>query len=240
MQTSSNSIKRAPTLGRAVVALAVAVALLRWLAGVAVPLARTAAAGAPLRADEVLAGLVAVTASLVVLWGLVGLALEVAGFVPGVVGDAARTASAALTPRLLRRSVGLVLGVGLAAATAPGASLAAAPATRAVVASSPLPDPGFAALPDPGWVPVAPTVRPQPDVPLLTPAPAAAETGEVVVRRGDTLWSIAARHLGPLPGDAEIAAAWPAWHETNRDVIGRDPDLLLPGQVLQAPQEAGS
>ena len=59
---------------------------------------------------------------------------------------------------------------------------------------------------------------------------------EVVVRRGDTLWSIAARHLGPDPSDAEIAQAWPAWHDANREVVGPDPDVLLPGQVLRAPR----
>ena len=56
------------------------------------------------------------------------------------------------------------------------------------------------------------------------------------MRRGDTLWSIAARHLGPDASDAEIARAWPAWFEANRDVVGDDPDLLRPGQVLRAPQ----
>jgi nucleoid-associated protein YgaU len=68
------------------------------------------------------------------------------------------------------------------------------------------------------------------------PAPAASDAAEVVVRRGDSLWSIAARHLGPGASDAEIAEAWPAWYTTNRDVVGDDPDLILPGQVLQAPQ----
>ena len=82
-------------------------------------------------------------------------------------------------------------------------------------------------VPDPGWVPRAPTVRPQPDVRVLSPTPrprspgdATIEAGEVVVRRGDTLWSIAARHLGPDPSDAEIAQAWPAWHAANREVVG--------------------
>lgn len=290
MQTLSNSIKRFSTVVRAAVALAAGLALLRWLARVTVGRAEVAAAGAPLRPDEVLAGLVAVAAALVLLWALVGVLLEVVGFVPGMVGDAARTASAALTPRLLRRSVGLVLGVGVAAGVAPGASVAGAPEARAarpLVASSPHPDPGYSALPDPawsapttrasavprdsgrvrptaspplpapapapsrparpaptvadpGWTPSPPIVRPQADVRLLTRAPAPSEPGEVVVRRGDTLWSIAARHLGPLPSDAEIAAAWPAWHDANRHVIGDDPDLLRPGQVLVAPQAVGS
>ena len=56
------------------------------------------------------------------------------------------------------------------------------------------------------------------------------------MQRGDTLWSIAARHLGPDASDAEIAHAWPAWFEANRGVVGDDPDLLRPGQVLRAPE----
>ncbi|HET6968683.1 MAG TPA: LysM peptidoglycan-binding domain-containing protein [Ornithinibacter sp.] len=290
MQTSSNTIKRPPVVVRALVALATGLGLLQWLVLLAVGPAEVAAAGAPLRPDEVLASLVAGSAALVLLWGLVGLLLQAVGLVPGVVGDAARAASAALTPRVLRRAVGLVLGVGVAAGVSPGTSSAAEPGTwvvRTVTASSPLPDPAFSPLPDPGWsapttrtatsppdtgrgrtaetsasplpspspsrpaasrpptadsrwTPSPPAVRPQPDVRLLTPAPAATEPGEVVVKRGDTLWSIAARHLGPLPSDAEIAAAWPAWHDTNRHVIGDDPDLLRPGQVLRAPQAVGS
>jgi len=58
----------------------------------------------------------------------------------------------------------------------------------------------------------------------------------VVVRRGDSLWSIAARHLEPDASDAEIAGAWPAWFQANRDLVGDDPDLLRPGQVLRAPE----
>jgi nucleoid-associated protein YgaU len=61
-------------------------------------------------------------------------------------------------------------------------------------------------------------------------------TSEVVVHRGDTLWDIARRHLGPGASDAEVAAAWPRWYATNQHVIGPDPDVLLPGQVLRAPE----
>ena len=59
------------------------------------------------------------------------------------------------------------------------------------------------------------------------------------MRRGDSLWAIVARHLGPRAGDAEVAETWPAWFAANRDVIGDDPDLLLPGQVLRAPEAVG-
>ncbi|NNH24830.1 PCRF domain-containing protein [Pseudokineococcus marinus] len=55
-------------------------------------------------------------------------------------------------------------------------------------------------------------------------AATADETGAVVVVRGDTLWDIARRHLPPGADDAEVAAAWPAWYETNRAVVGDDPD----------------
>jgi nucleoid-associated protein YgaU len=48
-----------------------------------------------------------------------------------------------------------------------------------------------------------------------------------------------ARHLGPDATDAEVAAQWPRWHAANRSVIGDDPDLLLPGQVLRAPHAEG-
>jgi nucleoid-associated protein YgaU len=80
-------------------------------------------------------------------------------------------------------------------------------------------------------------VRPQPDPGLLGGRPTPATDSEVVVHRGDSLWSIAARHLGSRASDAEIAHAWPQWFHLNRDVIGNDPDVILPGQVLRIPDD---
>jgi nucleoid-associated protein YgaU len=60
----------------------------------------------------------------------------------------------------------------------------------------------------------------------------------VAVAPGDTLWAIAARHLPAGATDAQIAAAWPTWYATNAAVVGPDPDLILPGQVLTVPAEA--
>jgi nucleoid-associated protein YgaU len=60
----------------------------------------------------------------------------------------------------------------------------------------------------------------------------------VRVRAGDSLWLIAARRLGPSADPAEVAAAWPRWYRTNRALIGDDPDLIMPGQLLTPP--AGS
>ncbi|NNM46319.1 LysM peptidoglycan-binding domain-containing protein [Knoellia koreensis] len=88
----------------------------------------------------------------------------------------------------------------------------------------------------PGWTPTRPLVRPQPSPELVTGRVAdGAEEGSVVVRRGDSLWAIAARHLDAGASDAEIARAWPRWYAANRDVIGDDPHLLHPGMVLQVP-----
>lgn len=58
---------------------------------------------------------------------------------------------------------------------------------------------------------------------------------EVVVQRGDTLWGIAARHLGPSATTALVAAEWPRWYAANQAVIGPDPDLILPGMILHPP-----
>ena len=65
---------------------------------------------------------------------------------------------------------------------------------------------------------------------------AADEAGTTrVVLRGDTLWAIAAQSLGGSPTDAEILREVTRWHAENRDVVGADPDRLLPGQILRAP-----
>jgi nucleoid-associated protein YgaU len=140
-----------------------------------------------------------------------------------------------------------------AAAQAFAASSSPAPvvAVRSAVAHqelSPawLPIPADRAAPrgddlQPGWVPTrpldAPGARAHAAAPVLA-APrraAASQASEVVVRRGDTLWSIAARHLGPGATDAEIALDWPHWFTANRAVVGSDPDLLRPGQRLRPP-----
>lgn len=119
-----------------------------------------------------------------------------------------------------------------------------------------IPTPADGSL-DPGWMPsvtTAPTPAPpgpatrsEPvahrPAPRLDPSwgssrrarPGVYPQDDVVVRRGDTLWDIAARHLGPSATDAEIAQAWPQWFTANRAVIGPDPDRLVPGQLLHPP-----
>lgn len=94
-------------------------------------------------------------------------------------------------------------------------------------------------IPEPGWRPTTPAPTPDPDSIGLV-SRGAAEPDTVVVRAGDTLWDIAARHLGPQADAAAIAEAWPQWHEANRDLIGPDPDFLLPGTSLTPPSGTGA
>ena len=91
------------------------------------------------------------------------------------------------------------------------------------------------ALPD--W-PVAAAARSAvPDWPSAPPA-----AGAHVVDRGDCLWHIAGDRLlaatGRVPADGDVAVATEAWWQANAAVIGPDPDLLLPGQVLRPPEPA--
>ncbi len=102
---------------------------------------------------------------------------------------------------------------------------------------SPLPPGSTARTPrvSPEWVPLPVPCGPG----LLAREPARQPddlSAEVVVRPGDSLWSIAAERLGPFASDAEIAESWPRWHARNAPVIGPDPGLLRPGQILSAPE----
>ncbi len=168
----------------------------------------------------------------------------------------------ALAPRALRPLVCGALALGVAVGVASPA-LAAAPASSSVSASSSvpasadlssptsarvaaadarrtlgrvddLPAPGWPALGQ-GWRPRATATQARPGIELVTSGSRCQPDDEVVVRRGDTLWDLAARSLGPDAGDAEIAAAWPRWWHANREVIGADPDVLLPGTRLCVP-----
>jgi hypothetical protein len=80
---------------------------------------------------------------------------------------------------------------------------------------------------------------PAPDPLAGLPLPDRAEGGshpappEVVVRRGDTLWSLAAHDLGARATTQQISTRWHRIYAVNRAVIGPDPDLIRPGQVLR-------
>jgi hypothetical protein len=79
------------------------------------------------------------------------------------------------------------------------------------------------------------------DIPRSSPAitrPDAGSDATWIVERGDHLWRIAAetvadRDLGR--SEETIVTYWLALIELNRDVIGDDPDLIHPGQVIRLP-----
>ena len=226
-------------------------ALLGW--GTVGALAAARAPGAPpLDAAVALAAALGAWLVLGVLVGSTVVAL-VAAVLAGV-GSRAYARAVALTPTAGRRLVGAVLGLSLAAAPLVAGLPASAVARAAVVAAdhaAPRADGLVAGLdldrpvaaPPSGWSPDRPaaahrrTAGSEAAVRLVATTPHAEHRvlDEVVVRRGDTLWDVAARHLRGGSSAAEIAAEWPRWYAANRDVIGDDPDLLRPGQRLAPP-----
>lgn len=78
----------------------------------------------------------------------------------------------------------------------------------------------------------------------MPPTPVASTTGAsptaraVDVREGDCLWHLAEASLSPDATAADVDRQWRAIWAANRDTVGTDPDLILPGQRLTMP-EAG-
>jgi hypothetical protein len=177
-------------------------------------------------ADAVVLRVAGLLAWAVWAWGALGLGLTACSALPGVTGALARVLLHGVLPAGVRRAVSLALGVGIGL-------------NGTVVAGTVLAAPALAAVPV-----TAPTVPDWPTVPTATPAapdwpPAAARH---VVVRGDCLWRIAEAALpttGGRPTDAAVAGAVRAWWSANAAVVGPDPDLLLPGQVLDAPVTPG-
>jgi hypothetical protein len=192
-----------------IVGLGVATALLL------LPAAPTAAAavltgeGAP---DRIMADLVvllaAATLGCVWLWTLTAVAvcLREVDMAPAADSGAPGTV---LRPRLVRLLVATVVGTAVAAPTAAAADEASLPtALRGL------------ALPDRVADAAAPTEQ----------QPAVLHR----VRAGESLWQIARDSL-PRATDAEVDRGWRQVYQVNRDVIGPDPDLILPGTSLRLP-----
>jgi len=179
---------------------------------------------------------------LVAAWLAAALVALTAAALPGVGGRAGAPVARRLLPRALRTV--LAGSAGLGVLLAPAAAMARAGSASTGDGS---PAPAWpvspAATTAPGWPIDAPRTAPGSGPPSATgtttgtamgttaPPPA----GAVTVRPGDSLWTIAAARLGPSANPARIAAAWPRWFAANRAVIGADPDLVRPGQVLRPP-----
>jgi nucleoid-associated protein YgaU len=198
-----------------------------------------------------LLGLAAAVAGLAVLawWGL-GLLLAISGAVLQRAGHLRLAEfSFAASPAFLRRLVTAIVGLNLLAAPAANASgghpgHGTPPAAASAAGDGGQADPYFTvpgqavhrpAPVDPSWQPAAPPASPGLVAGRIPEPQRQPEPGTVTVRAGDTLWDIAARDLGSLATDAEIAAHWPRWYAGNRTVIGADPALLVPGQILTPP-----
>ncbi len=176
---------------------------------------------------------------LLLCWVGLGALLVLGSAAPGVIGWLFSRLAAWLLPATLRRFVTLALGLGLLTGTS--VASAAPVATMAAISVS-LDWPratgtALAAVPD--WPPAPPT-EPSP-VPQPGPPPESGTPGPegpgYVVQPGDCLWGIAELALvrANQPMDpASILAAVDAWWQANSAQI-HDPDLIYPGQVLQAP-----
>ncbi|RZU32993.1 LysM peptidoglycan-binding domain-containing protein [Blastococcus saxobsidens] len=195
-------------------------------------------------ADVLVLHLAGLLARLAWAWGALGLALTAASALPGLAGDLASGTLRRVLPAGARRAAAIALGIGLGIAP-PSLGVAAGAVDGATTAQE-LPVAPRSAVPD--WAASTVLDRQPTDVPdwpvPASPAavpdwPPAAQAGEHVVVRGDCLWSIAERRLaagtGQEPTSAEVADAVQAWWQANADVIGPDPDLLLPGQILRPP-----
>jgi hypothetical protein len=142
-----------------------------------------------------------------------------------------RRAPAGLVPAVLRGLVDSVVSAGLIAMlTDTGVAAAAPRSSHVTTAHHPGAGPRRTAL-SLDWPDLADRRHAEPrsgagDEP-------AAEA--VVVKPGDSLWSIASSRLGEHPSASAVAAEWPRWYVANRDLIGPDPDLIRPGERLIPP-----
>ena len=58
-------------------------------------------------------------------------------------------------------------------------------------------------------------------------------TDQIVVERGDSLWSLAETRVG----SARAPECWPSVYRLNRRTIGNDPSHIEPGQRLSVPRK---
>lgn len=187
-------------------------------------------------------------------WGALGLLLTAASALPGLLGAVADTLTRVVLPGGARRGAALALGIGLGVVgPVAGSTLVVVTAPAAAADATPAPGHDRSGLPSgagvlPDWpvingaAPASPSPAPvagPPSSSALPEWPAPPAAGDHVVVRGDCLWDIAAARLSDQLGRtataAEIARATSAWWTANAAVIGPDPDVLLPGQVLRPP-----
>ena len=226
-----------------------------------------ATAGPASPADGILL-VVALGGALLSLWVGLGTALSALSALPAALGQASTLLAARIAPTAVREVVAFVLGTALSAALVPGTAVARTghEAPRAAVVASAQYAAGALgsavdSAPNASFSLVSDAVHTSDTIHAIhaiqarnetdrAPAPSwspersrpSASSGdrvvELVVHRGDSLWSIAARHLGPEATTTQIDAEWHRWFAANRLVIGNDPNAIRPGQVLSSPTSA--
>ncbi|GAA1341864.1 LysM peptidoglycan-binding domain-containing protein [Arthrobacter roseus] len=195
-----------------------------------------------------LVGLAASAVGILLLaWWLTSLILAfVAGLLARGAENRMHRIAAAAAPDYMKRIAVAVLGFNLIAIPAATASGTSAPAS--VTATSYSAD---APALSPEWTDTQREVSTVQDVtPQWKPTKQSAQGGllvkqqraedsrqqhEVTVKPGDCLWTLAATQLGPAATDKQIADQWQLWYTANRDLVGPNPDVLLPGIVLTSP-----
>jgi nucleoid-associated protein YgaU len=190
------------------------------LRGITAPHAWVNRVGTDAAAGTVAGALLWLTALWLMLGLLITLAASRAGRPDGLLEALARRVTPSLIRRLVTTATGasLFLGPAVASATPTAPSSAAGMPVSAAAAGGASATRSLPAATTPG--------------PPLDPAPAA---GTVLVKPGDSLWRLTAQRLGPSASDRQIAVDWPYWYSANRQVIGRNPNLLRPGERLTVP-----
>jgi hypothetical protein len=168
--------------------------------------------------DRALADLAAVVLLACVSWAWVALTATVLEAWQGV--RRARRRRSWHLPEGARRAVLAACGVALTTSiTVPALAADGAPHRHlrgpALLSGLPLPDRAVA--------------------PSRASAPPTLPT--LLVRPGDSLWSIAAHDLGPGASSTAIDARWRAIYAANRALVGPDSDLIEPGQRLRLPRK---
>ncbi len=169
-------------------------------------------------ADRVAVVLVGVLLWILCGWLTLAVACCAGAALPGRSGRTFGRIGRGISPRLVRRALGVAVGISLAPAVAQNA--AAGPPAYAVVAVTELPQEGTVLLETAG---------------IDWPAEPTNPATTIAVHPGDCLWSLVESHLGYGATIAEVSNEVDRWWEANAEVIGADPDLLIPGQVLVVP-----
>ncbi|PRZ38584.1 hypothetical protein CLV47_12051 [Antricoccus suffuscus] len=171
-------------------------------------------------ADHVVLVLVGVALWVLCGWLTIAIACWAGAALPGRSGRTLGRIAGLISPRLIRRALGIAVGISLGPGIVQVAAASPPAAPVAVVAE----------LPQDG---TTPSLTSGVDWPVDPAAPAATST--IAAHPGDCLWSLAEAHLGYGATIAEISSEVDRWWDANAEVIGGDPDLLFPGQVLVVP-----